>query len=291
MVLEQIDEAADRLEARGEGIDEAIHEARVCLKRIRALLRLVRGEMGDHDFKAENVRFRDAGRRLSSVRDSAVIIDTFDELAGAGGIRATPDLRRMRASLIKAEGTPVAEKEEALLEVATVIAAARTGVEAWHIAHKGFSALGPGLMHVYGAGRTALKIARERPTTESLHELRKQAKSLLYQIHVLEDAWPEILQSFASELKDLADLLSDHHDLAVLEAAVSAVPVNQPGGDLKDELLDLIYRNQLELRLKAMPLAERIYVEKPRAFVCRIEGYWTAWRPGSNESGMLPAAR
>jgi len=279
IVLEQIDQAIDGLKTRGDGIDEAIHEARVCLKKIRALLRFVRGEMGGRKFKAENCTFRDAGRRLSSVRDSAVIIDTFDKLARDASLPATPDLSQMRAGLVRAEATPVVDKEKALTEVATVMAAARAGLDEWRIDHMGFAALGPGLKRVYREGRAVLKGVRERPTVENLHELRKQVKSLSYQIHLLEHAWPEILKSFGGELKDLADLLSDHHDLAVLAEAVSDAPLNQGDEDLKKQVLDLINRHQLELRMEAMPLAERIYVEKPASFVRRISGYWNAWRP------------
>jgi len=279
IALEQIDEAIDRLKTRGDGIDEAIHEARVCLKKIRALLQFVWGEMGDRKFKAENRRYRDAGRRLSSVRDSAVIIDTFDKLASDPTVPATPDLRQMRASLVRAERTPVVEKEKALVEVATVMAAARAGLDEWRIDHKGFAALGPGLKRVYGEGRGVLKNVRERPTIENLHELRKQVKSLSYQTHLLGHAWPEIVKSFGGELKDLADLLSDHHDLAVLAEAISDTLLNKGDEDLKKQVLDLINRHQLDLRMEAMPLAERIYVEKPASFVRRINGYWNAWRP------------
>jgi CHAD domain-containing protein len=279
MVLEQVDEAIALLETRGDGIDEAIHEARVCLKKIRAVLRLVRGEIGDEEFKAENRRYRDAGRRLSSVRDSAVIIDTFDKLTRDSDIPPIPDMEQMRAGLVRAEGTPVAEKEEALLEVGSVVSAARVRLEDWRIDHRGFAVVRSGLKRVYSEGRAILRTVRKRATVENLHELRKQVKSISYQIHLLGHAWPEILRPFEGELKDLADLLSDHHDLAMLAKAVADVPLDQGDGDLKKEILDNIKSHQGELRMKAMPLAERIYVEKPAAFVRRLEGYWNAWRP------------
>ena len=276
MVLEQLDEATELLATRGVGIDEAIHEARVCLKKIRAILRLIRREIGNGEFKAENRRYRDAGRRLSSVRDSAVIIDTFDKLTSDAHVPATPDMELMRASLVRAEGTPVVEKEAALLEVASVLAGARARIEDWRIDHRGFAVLRPGLKRVYGDGRAVLRTVRERPTVENLHELRKQVKSISYQIHLLRQAWPKTLHSYEDELKDLADFLSDHHDLAMLSKAVGDVSPDQGSGDLKKEIQDHIDSHQGELRKEAMPLAERIYVEKPAAFVRRIEGYWNA---------------
>ena len=46
-----------------------MHEARKDLKKLRALLRMTRGELGDATFRRENPCFRDAGRELAGVRD------------------------------------------------------------------------------------------------------------------------------------------------------------------------------------------------------------------------------
>jgi hypothetical protein len=60
--------------------DVAVHDARKCFKKIRAVLRLVRDEIGADCYKQENVCYRDAGRRLSDIRDSAVRVETVDEI-------------------------------------------------------------------------------------------------------------------------------------------------------------------------------------------------------------------
>jgi CHAD domain-containing protein len=279
MVLEQIDWASYCLTTR-DGIDAAIHNARVCLKKIRAVLRLVRKEIGDGAFHTENVKFRDAGRRLSGVRDSAVAIDTFDKLTDSAGILLKQELQQLRASLVLTKITAHVEKETAFTEVGSVIRAARAGVEAWQIDHKGFSALAPGLGIVYGDGRATLGVALEQPTVGNLHELRKNVKNLWYQMQVLGPAWLALLEAFSDQLENLAGLLSKHHDLAVLREALAGMPGFRTDDDPWATILVLISQRQRELRMQAMPLAERVYVEKPGAFVRRIEGYWNAWRPG-----------
>src|SRR5215467_11237212 len=75
IVTGQIDKGIERLdaehaEARGTGPqrissdevddDEAIHDARVCAKKTRGVLRLVRSELGRKVYKRENACFRDA---------------------------------------------------------------------------------------------------------------------------------------------------------------------------------------------------------------------------------------
>jgi CHAD domain-containing protein len=77
----QIDLAHEQLTGRGErDIGKAVHEARKTFKRVRALLRLARDELGDEVYRRENAVFRDAGRGLSGVRDAAVLVETLDDI-------------------------------------------------------------------------------------------------------------------------------------------------------------------------------------------------------------------
>lgn len=59
---------------------DAIGEVRKCFKRVRAALRLVRGELGDDLYHEENWFFRDAARPLTQVRDAVVLVETADRL-------------------------------------------------------------------------------------------------------------------------------------------------------------------------------------------------------------------
>src|SRR6266850_1644487 len=80
IVLEQIDKALDNLKPTVRNKDEAIHDARVCIKKIRALLRLFRDALGDETYRAEDTAYRDAARALSKVRDSAALLEIVDKL-------------------------------------------------------------------------------------------------------------------------------------------------------------------------------------------------------------------
>jgi hypothetical protein len=61
-------------------LNPAVHEARKDLKKLRAVLRLVRDDLGDAVYRSENVRFRDAGRMLSGARDAHVRVETLAAL-------------------------------------------------------------------------------------------------------------------------------------------------------------------------------------------------------------------
>src|SRR5215218_7361593 len=81
IALGQLDLVADDIAAPDDGPDdEAVHEARKAFKRLRALLRVNRDQLGDDIRRRENAAFRDAGRRLSGARDARVVVATFDDL-------------------------------------------------------------------------------------------------------------------------------------------------------------------------------------------------------------------
>src|SRR5439155_20965549 len=64
----------------GPADDETIHDVRKRFKKVRAVLRLVRAEMGERTYCRENACFRDAGRPLTEIRDAKALLETLDDL-------------------------------------------------------------------------------------------------------------------------------------------------------------------------------------------------------------------
>ncbi len=155
-------------------------------------------------------------------------------------------------------------------------------METWPIKRDGFSALYKGLKRVYKRGRSAFELARIERTTENLHEWRKQVKYLWYQVCVLNPMWPKPLDILADELSTLADHLSEDHDLALLTR--NAIEQAEALGDPAEveKLILLIDQRRILLQTKAAAVGARIYAEKPKSFVNRMQGYWEAWRPTSD---------
>src|SRR5579863_5096978 len=80
VIREEIESAEEHLAGKKKTTrDEAIHDARKSIKKVRATLRLVRDQLGDA-WKRENSHLRDIAARLSQFRDAFVIIETFDDL-------------------------------------------------------------------------------------------------------------------------------------------------------------------------------------------------------------------
>src|SRR5262249_50281684 len=84
IAAEQLDSALALLKGKhGVSREESVHEVRKSIKKTRALLRMVRPELGDF-FQAENARLRDAGHELSELRDAGALVGTVNNLRRRG---------------------------------------------------------------------------------------------------------------------------------------------------------------------------------------------------------------
>jgi CHAD domain-containing protein len=282
ITLDQVDRSLDRLELKTRNKDRAIHEARVGFKRIRSILRLIRGEIGQENFKLENQTYRDAGRQLSAARDTAVVADTLEELIGECNKHlAQPDIKLLRKRLRRLRADQLREKAQQLPQIAEDIQHARVRVAEWPLNHDGFVAIEYGLRKTYRQGRRKFETAQSDNTTSNLHEWRKDVKYLWYQLTALNALWPKPLDAFASELSKLSGFLSEDHDLAMLRERASKQSETLTESTEITNLIQLLDHRRTELQTKARTLGLRLYAEKPRAFSRRMESFWNAWRPGT----------
>jgi CYTH domain-containing protein/CHAD domain-containing protein len=272
--------AVERLREAGEEPTKQIHGARKDLKKLRALLRLVRDDLGRKTFKRENRRYRDAGRLLSPSRDATVRVETLASLeqrfgheVPAGASVSWRELleadREAAAAELRGEGAEALERARAAIEVgAAELGELPLGTDSWDLFE-------PGLTAAYRDGRGALAVVADGGNPDDVHELRKRAKDLWYQLRLFRNAWPGLLGPTAEEVHELTDLLGDHHDLTVL-----AEDLDARAGLVadRDVLRELIERRQAELLESALRLGKRVYAEKPKRYRKRMRAYWRAWR-------------
>jgi CHAD domain-containing protein len=266
----RIDHAIDELEGRtGSSPEEAVHEARKDMKKLRAVVRLVRAEIGDNVYRRENACFRDAGQELSGVRDADVMLATLAKLeheipeAAAGDLRQALEAHKLRT----AAGT----RGQASVQVVEILTTARRRIGRWPLDEDGFEAVAGGIERIYRRGRKDYRNVRAEPTTENLHEWRKRVKDLWYHLTILRTAWPPVMDALADEAHALSEHVGEDHDLAVLllwaeeHAPASAAAIAGPVG-----------RRRAELQAGAFELGERLYADKPGAFMRRLERWWGA---------------
>jgi CHAD domain-containing protein len=268
----RIDHALDELAGKtNSSPEDAVHGARKAMKKLRALLRLVRGEIGDKRYRREAACFGDAGRELAGIRDADVMLATLDSLAlepqKAGPLRQALEAHKIR--------TAAGAREQAAGAAIAILGEARARVAEWPLESEGFAPFEEGLGRVYRQGRRGFRAARRDPVAENLHEWRKRVKDLWYHCAILEESWQPVMKALADEAHELSDRLGDDHDLAVLLAWAQE---NAGAADL-GPLEDAVGERRARLQAEAFAYGARLYADKPGAFVARIERWWEASAP------------
>jgi CHAD domain-containing protein len=277
--------ALERLRGADEGdLAAAIHGARKDLKKLRGLLRLVRDELGKETFKAEDRRYREAGRALSGSRDAEVKLATLRALRRESGELPAAAAERWEGMLEterdEMAAVVVGEAVGKIGQATEAIEAGREAIRRWSLDSDSWVLVGPGLSRTYRQGREEMARALADPSTENVHEWRKRAKDLWYQLRILHEAWPGPLGETADQAHELTELLGDHHDLAVLAADLEA------RADLGDRTAfeTAIEWRQEELLDAAIGISRRLYAEKPKAFGRRLKRYWLVWREATRST-------
>jgi CHAD domain-containing protein len=266
----RIDHALDELEGRTDSTpEEAVHEARKDMKKLRAVVRLVRTEIGDDVYRRENACFRDAGQELSGVRDADVMLATLSKLEQEIPADAEGDLRQaLEAHKLR---TAAGTRGQAAVQVAEILNTARRRIGRWPLDEDNFDAVAGGLERIYRRGRKDFRKARAEPTTENLHEWRKRVKDLWYHLTILRTAWPPVMDALADEAHGLSEYVGEDHDLAVLllwteeHAPASAAAITAP-----------VERRREELQAAAFEIGARLYADKPKVFMRRLARWWEA---------------
>jgi CHAD domain-containing protein len=263
----QVDLARDELQGRGDtGV--SVHEARKAFKRQRALLRLVRDEIGDDVYRRENATYRGLGRALAGARDAEVIAETLDAVVERAGDEipegAFAGLREALESEASAAHERLDDDPEVIRRVIAMLETARVRIDAWPLPDgDGTAPLAPGLKRIYRRGRRALRAADAHTDTEHLHELRKRAKDLWHAGQIARPASPKKLRKLSRRAHDLSDVVGEDHDLAVLlDAARARERALAPGE--REMLASLVGARRGELQRGALERARKLYARKPR---------------------------
>lgn len=278
-----------------------VHNARRDLKSLRALLRLIRGSMEPTKRRNENLVFRDAGRMLSQSRDAQVSLDALRRCVKSKTQRSrTQNSAPILHFTEKLESQFTKEIDSSLppesLE-ATVrqLRSARRRVRYWlgpasdATLPQWQSLIGEGLRRTYRQGRELIAqydlVGRANFADESWHELRKNTKTLGYQLRLLRPIWPGPIEGLIDEIDRLGEYLGDDHDLTLVRLRIMDEPypetATQDAAEGRRALIQSITRRQNKLKSKAVSLARLVYVETPRRFEARFATYWRLWHAHS----------
>jgi CHAD domain-containing protein len=256
------------MSSNGDDRAQLVHETRKTIKRMRAMARVLRPEIGEREWERANATLREAGRRLARARDADVRIATLrdmrarhpDELAGEQIDALLARLEPPRTS------TPEPGPEPAVL---ADVAEMRRHLLRWNLLDHDADALVAGLRSIYRDGRRRYKRVEHSRTgdPERLHDWRKRVKSLYYALDTLGGRQLPATAKTTRRADRLGEVLGAEHDLWMLASFLQDEP--ELPERTRELLLALIEQRRGQLRKRALKLGARLYARRPARFAER----------------------
>ncbi|HEX3949720.1 MAG TPA: CHAD domain-containing protein [Steroidobacteraceae bacterium] len=244
-----------------------VHQARQEMKRARAVLRLMRGEIGTRAYRSANAAVRDAARPLSPVRDAKVLLDTLDSICRG-------DLQLRESYLALHAGFKAAQRQagrqltrQSVRQSGASMAQAGRRLQGVPLRMPDARSARLGVKRIYRSGRKAMDGAA-KGADDKLHEWRKQAKYLSTQAAIAGDLFGAKLKKIRRRAHKLSSLLGEDHDLAQLNAKLSDLGANASAG--REALVLRIGHRRRELQRRARKLGKRLYRRSAKHFAAKL---------------------
>lgn len=256
---------------------EGVHEARKCIKRLRALLRLAREPLGEA-YTQENTAFRDLAHGLGGLRDLESLLELLPVLRkSAPKVLTRASFARLREALCS-QVLPAEEMQTRVQQAGLALQAAAGRIADWPTLSDEADILVAAAARTYRSARRRMYDAFAKPSSDSFHEWRKQVKHHGYQLRLLQPLWPKFYGAQEKLVDELADALGEEHDAALLHQRLT--------GELGDKLrppLRLCWQTicaqfQDVRRGKARLLGVRAFAEGRSAFARRLTASYESWR-------------
>jgi CHAD domain-containing protein len=276
--LAQIEMALTRLADR-EDPASAIHDTRRCLKRVRALLRLIRPALPPGVYRREANRLAGIGRLLAEARDQHVMQQTLAKLAERSGKVPAGIGAKINALMANGGGKQTAgSAAQSRKQAVAGLEQARKFFAGIARRNIGFDHVAEGLERSYRRARRAFQDAYEHPADEAFHEWRKAVQQHWRHMQLLSRVWPDVMGGRAAEAKELSRLLGEDHDVFVLLAFAASRGSKALSAEDLAALAASGQSLQADLRQQARPRGKRLFAEKAGELSERVAHYWSAAR-------------
>lgn len=255
---------------------EDLHFVRVTIKRLRAILRLIRPAIKKRAFDRENVRLRTAARRLSIARDADVARQTLATLPSAK--QSEVDSAAVALAGFRKNGAPGADMSKMMKVTASDLDQTRRNLHRLRISRHEWKAIEPGVRKVYRQCRKRMRRALGHGDDDAYHKWRIRIKSLYYELQMLQSVWPARLTKMVAGLNKLQDQIGADHDLVVLKRSLDRNPDRFGGSESVERVLRSVNDKRRKLRRTTDPLGKAILDQTSRSFVRELGQHWNNWR-------------
>ncbi len=257
--------SAGRALAAEEASALAVHRARRCLKRSRALLALLEPVFRKNRWVKEAKALKRVGQRLAGARDEQAKLDALEKLSVRDRRAAGATTVNMLRKVIEARRAKLERAVAHELKRDLARDLGRLGERFRRKSLKRFDedALVDGVVETYRRGRRAMRRAYESGHDEDFHTWRREVQTHWRHMQLIDACAPAEARGRAEAAMALSGLLGEDHDLWLLlnDLDQPSLPL---GTAARQRLKRAIANAQAELRLEAQAIGEQLFAEKPK---------------------------
>jgi hypothetical protein len=258
----------------GQPDHTAAYEVRKRLKKIRAVVRLLRHDLGSH-YAADKTGLRRAAHRLAALRDAESATETL------AGLRARYRRRLAHAATRAAQRTLRGDERQVERDSREGLTVARSELQRvrqpllGHLRRvHGFATVRTGLTRGYRRAKRTMNSLTSDATAVRLHEWRRRVKDHWYQVRLF-DVLSRRARARGEGLRRLETRLGEAHNLSMLRAIILKTPGRFGDAKWRAELLDCIAKTETRLRRQAFSLGAGLFAASASSFHDEV----TRWRP------------
>jgi len=243
--------------------EKAVHDIRVLMKKSRAVIKLLSGQIEEESFKRDYESLREVGRMLSVWRETSVHRKILKDLKKKNQdlFSVLKDNEKLSFMMERTE-TPAEpaenikndlEKIEELLDKA-----------GYRIRFQTLTNLNPAILireleNTYSTVVDRYIKCRNNPKPPDIHEFRKKVKDLLYQLWFFRPLNPPAVKSLEKRLDTMAQNLGKHNDLTQLITTLDYKYNTVADNPSLDELVLIIREEQGSYLSKVWPQAFKTF--------------------------------
>lgn len=249
---------------------EELHQIRLAIKKLRAMLRLVRPAAGKSFCQERDRQLRSAAKLLSVARDASVAPKTlrwaekkvcrkkhrhtFKIVRQRFHPQVNPmrDYASRRAAAVKVIETTVCETEQAL--------------QPWRQGGPGWEVLETSWIRQYRKNQSWMRRAFESGRDKDFHQWRKHVKYFFYQTQLLSAARAGTTAKSMHRLDRLQEQLGRYHDLTVLKDLLLKNPAEYGGKKPVRDVAHQIDQQKKRFRKHCQKLGKKLFSSFPPRF-------------------------
>jgi CHAD domain-containing protein len=245
---------------------QAIHHARTTIKKVRAIIELAvpcftRGQRSEL-----TATLRDAASRIAPLRDTEVLLNTFDLLLDKT-TEPQDNCTSLRDGLVDQARQCKSNGSRQIPHVIRLLKRIHQSIPEWSLCKLTGQDLRRRIQRTYRRGRITLDHSATSGDEEQFHTWRKLVKLLWYQLRLTSRHWPDDARDLIMEIGAIGESAGTERDLILLSHWLGNGPKTPSSNLLQGTLASLLP----QLRKQAISAGNTFYREKPRQFVSTLD--------------------